>query len=71
MKDHDESIDAIFEAIRRLWLVLKSRKGRSYWIPGVNNNGRYGRWAFAEFTEVFKIEDEFNKLIDRITAEKG
>jgi type III restriction enzyme len=43
----------------------------TYWIPGINNNGQYGRWAFAEFTEVFKIEDEFNKLIDRITAEKG
>ena len=23
-----------------------------YWIPGVNNNGHYGRWAFAELMEV-------------------
>jgi type III restriction enzyme len=21
----------------------------TYWMPGVNNNGQYGRWAFAEF----------------------
>ena len=21
-----------------------------YWVPGVNHHGRYGRWAFAEFT---------------------
>lgn len=35
----------------------------TYWIPGVNNAGRYGRWAFAEFTAVFEIESEFNKLI--------
>src|SRR5690606_17036631 len=23
----------------------------TYWIPGVNNSGQYGRWAFAEFRE--------------------
>src|SRR5579884_1892983 len=21
----------------------------TYWVPGVNNSGKYGRWAFAEF----------------------
>lgn len=36
----------------------------TYWIPGVNNLGTWGRWAFAEFTEVFKIESEFNKMIE-------
>jgi type III restriction enzyme len=45
-----------------------------YWVPGVNNLGSYGRWAFAEFTEVYqieadfakKVEDEFNKMIEGI-----
>ena len=36
----------------------------TYWVPGVNHLGTYGRWAFAEFTEVYQIEAEFNKLID-------
>ena len=27
----------------------------TYWVPGVNNLGTYGRWAFAEFTEVYQI----------------
>jgi type III restriction enzyme len=44
----------------------------TYWVPGVNNLGNYGRWAFAEFTEVYqmqhefeaKVEAEFNKMID-------
>jgi len=36
----------------------------TYWIPGVNYLESYGRWAFAEFTEMFQIQDEFNKLID-------
>jgi len=45
-----------------------------YWVPGVNNLKSYGRWAFAEFTEVYQIESdfearveaEFNKMIDGI-----
>ncbi len=30
----------------------------TYWIPGVNTLGTYGRWAFAEFREVFEIRTE-------------
>jgi type III restriction enzyme len=48
----------------------------TYWVPGVNNLQRYGRWGFAEFTEIYKIEtdfsakveSEFNKMIARNTA---
>lgn len=47
----------------------------TYWVPGVNHLGTHGRWAFAEFTEVYrieadfkgKVESEFNKMIDSIT----
>ena len=43
-----------------------------YWVPGVNHLAAYGRWAFAEFTEVYrieadfkaKVESEFNKMIE-------
>ncbi|OGV53277.1 MAG: hypothetical protein A2X45_16975 [Lentisphaerae bacterium GWF2_50_93] len=49
----------------------------TYWIPGVNNHGQFGRWAFAEFTEVYqieadfekKVEAEFNKMVEK--AAKG
>ena len=49
----------------------------AYWIPGVNNLETYGRWAFAEFTDVFeieqnfaqKVEAEFNKMIDGVVTE--
>jgi len=49
----------------------------NYWVPGVNNLGTYGRWAFAEFTEVYqieadfkaKVEGEFNAMIERIVHE--
>jgi type III restriction enzyme len=36
----------------------------TYWIPGVNNLGSYGRWAFSEFTDVAQIQDEFAQVID-------
>ena len=31
----------------------------TYWVRGVNNLKTYGRWAFAEFTEVYEIETDF------------
>jgi hypothetical protein len=34
------------------------------------NLGRYGRWAFAEFTAVYEIEAEFRKLIDEFFVER-
>lgn len=42
---------------------------------GVNNLKQYGRWAFAEFTEIYqiqtdfaaKVENEFSKMIAQVT----
>jgi hypothetical protein len=33
----------------------------TYWVPGVNHLGTHGRWAFAEFTEVYEIEADFRQ----------
>ena len=44
----------------------KASTMRTYWVPGANNLGGFGRWAFAEFTAVFEIEEEFNKLVDAL-----
>lgn len=48
----------------------------TYWVPGVNHLGTHGRWAFAEFTEVYmieadfkaRVESEFHKMIDSISV---
>ena len=37
----------------------------TYWIPGVNNLGSYGRWEFAELTDVYQIETDFAAKIER------
>jgi len=45
----------------------KKQTMETFWIPGVNNSGEFGRWAFAEFTSVFEMEKDFNELISRFT----
>ncbi len=37
----------------------------SYWVPGVNNLGTHGRWAFAEFTAVYMIGSDFAALVEK------
>ena len=36
----------------------------TYWVPGVNHHGDCGRWAFAEFVDVYEVEAAFNQLVE-------
>ncbi len=61
---------------RREDAKVKKTTMDTYWIPGVNNNNQYGRWAFAEFKEVFQIQSNFeekvnNRFNDMIAAVTG
>lgn len=70
---HEDPLHLVIEikGYRREDAKEKKATMETYWVPGVNNHGQYGRWAFAEFTEVYqieadfetKVEAEFNKLI--------
>ncbi len=42
---------------------VKANTMRAYWVPGVNNLGKFGRWEFVEFRSIYEIEKEFNELI--------
>ena len=35
----------------------------TYWVPGVNHLRAHGRWAFAEFVEVYRIEQDFAQKV--------
>jgi len=61
----DDPLNLIVEikGYRREDAKEKANTMRAYWVPGVNNLGKFGRWAFAEFTAVYEIEPEFNKLL--------
>ena len=55
---------------RGLDAQLKAETMRNLWVPGVNGLGAYGRWAFAEFREVYAIQDEFARLVERLMAKE-
>ena len=62
---------------RREDAKVKKETMETYWVPGVNHLRTYGRWAFAEFTDVFEMETDFEarmeeelmKMIQRVTEE--
>ncbi|MET4162815.1 type III restriction enzyme [Marinobacterium sp. MBR-111] len=35
----------------------------SYWIPGINQLNKYGRWAFVELTDLFAMQDDFEQKL--------
>jgi type III restriction enzyme len=35
-----------------------------YWVPGVNNLKAFGRWAFAEFTDIYTLADDFAATVE-------
>ena len=43
----------------------KAAAMETYWVPGVNNLGSHGRWAFAEFRNVWTIESEFVGAVEK------
>lgn len=62
----------------QLVVEIKGRRGedakekantmRSYWVPAVNNDGAFGRWAVAEFSDVYAMEEEFVATIEDSVA---
>jgi len=77
--DQDEPLHLIVEikGYRREDAKEKKSTMETYWVPGVNNLGLYGRWAFVELKEVYQIEADFeakveamfNNIIDSVTAQ--
>ena len=77
-RGQDDPLHLIVEikGYRREDAKEKKSTMETYWVPGVNNHKRYGRWAFAEFTDVWemqsdfeaKVEEHFNAMIDSVAA---
>ncbi len=49
----------------------KANTMRAYWIPGVNNLQKFGRWEFAEFSAVYEMDAAFRALIDQFAKQKA
>lgn len=71
---HDDPLHLVVEikGYRKEDAKIKKDTMETYWVPGVNNLTTHGRWAFAEFTDMYvmeaefkaQIEARFNKMID-------
>jgi len=61
----DDPLNLIVEikGYRREDAKEKKSTMENYWVPGVNNHGHYGRWAFAEFTDVYEMQEDFEKKV--------
>lgn len=62
---HENPLNLVVEikGYRREDAKEKKATMEVYWVPGVNNLGKFGRWAFAEFTDVYEMEADFEKRI--------
>ena len=62
---HDDPLHLIVEIKGYRGEDAKAKKEtmETYWVPGVNNLRIYGRWAFAEFTEVYEIQSDFEARV--------
>jgi len=38
----------------------------TYWVPGVNHRGGWGRWAFVELTEIWQLESGFAAKVEQV-----
>ncbi|MEO5334912.1 MAG: DEAD/DEAH box helicase family protein, partial [Magnetococcus sp. YQC-5] len=67
---HDDPLNLVVEikGFRGEDAKEKANTMQVYWVPGVNHLGKFGRWAFAEFTAVFEIQAEFDKLVTSILS---
>jgi type III restriction enzyme len=70
-RGRDDPLNIVVETkgYRGLDAQLKAETMATQWVPGVNNLGTFGRWAFAEFRDVYEIEAGFAKLVEEVVAE--
>ena len=63
---HDDPLNLVVEIKGFRGEDAKDKKNTmdTYWVPGVNNLGKYGRWAFTEFTDVYAMQSDFEKRIE-------
>ena len=63
----EDSLHVVVETkgYRREDDIDKQNAMRSFWVPGVNALGCYGRWAFVELARVWEMQEEFERLSEQ------
>ena len=67
---HEDPLNLILEVTgeQRREKQAKVATARDFWVPAVNNDGSYGRWAFLEVTDPWNVKTAIrNFLTSRIS----
>jgi type III restriction enzyme len=66
----DDPLHLVVEikGFRREDAKIKREFMETRWIPGVNNLGSYGRWDFAEFTDMDEMSEDFDAKVEILLA---
>lgn len=69
----DDPLNVIVEikGFRDLDVQVKSETARSLWVSGVNALGTFGRWAFVELREPYKMGEEWGDLVEAAWEDKA
>lgn len=65
-KGPDDPLHLIVEikGYRKEDAKVKKDTMETRWVPGVNAHGNYGRWAFAEFADIWTMEHDFVQKVE-------
>ncbi len=68
----DDPLHLIVEIKGYRYLDTEAKKAavRDNWVPGVNAEGRFGRWAFIELTDQTLMEADYEAELERLYAEQ-
>jgi type III restriction enzyme len=63
----DDSINLVVEikGYRRIDAQTKRQAMETHWVPAVNNQGGFGRWAFLEIGDVHRTEEMIRAFLAR------
>jgi type III restriction enzyme len=66
-RGHEDPLHLVVEIKGYRGEDAKEKKAtmETYWVPGVNNSGKFGRWSFVEFTDVYAIDADFGARLER------
>ena len=65
-RGREDPLNLVVEIKGRRKEDAKEKKNtmETYWVPGVNRHGKFGRWGFAEFTDIFEMESDFKAKVE-------
>jgi len=44
----------------------KVETARALWVPAINNDGHFGRWAFLEIKDPWNAQNDIRALLERL-----